>query len=263
MTLAYDRHGSGPPLLLVHGLGSCKEMWRPLIPQLSRDHDVVAVDMPGFGASPAGPRTVEGLAEALAAFMSGLGLERPAVAGNSLGGGVALVMGANGSAGSVCAVSPVGFVSRREGRYAQAVLVSTRLMSERLAPVADAVAGNAVLRTLLSAHVTARPWRIPAGDAAHWLRAYANATAFWELLEELDEWRAPVPRCPATIAWGEKDRLTIYSRQAPRSRRMLPGARHVTLRGCGHVPTWDDPEQVAEAITQAARSPRPRASAAA
>jgi pimeloyl-ACP methyl ester carboxylesterase len=248
VTLAYDRFGSGPPLLLVHGLGSCKEMWRPVLPRLAREREVVAVDMPGFGASPPGPRTVEGLAETLAGFMAGLGFERPAVAGNSLGGGVALVMGAIGAASSVCGLSPVGFVTKREGRYGQAVLVSTRGMAEVLAPVAGQLARSAATRTLLSAHIAARPWRIPPEDAAHWARMYAHAPAFWELLDALDDWRAPNPTCPTTIAWGEKDRLLIYSRQAPRARRVLPSARHVTLRGCGHVPTWDDPDQVASAI---------------
>jgi pimeloyl-ACP methyl ester carboxylesterase len=248
VTLAHDRRGSGPPLLLVHGLGSCKEMWRPVIPLLEREHEVVAVDMPGFGASSPGPRTVEGLADALGDFMAGLGLERPAVAGNSLGGAVALVMGAKGLAGAVCGVSPAGYVNKREGRYAQGVLVATRWMAERLAPRADRVARSAVLRTLLSSHVAARPWRIPADDTAHWTRMYAQAPAFWDLLDALDEWIAPLPTCPTTIAWGERDRLLIYSRQAPRARRALPSARHVTLRGCGHVPTWDDPEQVAAAI---------------
>jgi pimeloyl-ACP methyl ester carboxylesterase len=248
VTPAYERHGSGPPLLLVHGLGSCKEMWRPVIPRLALQREVVAVDMPGFGESPPGPTTIEGLAEALAGFMSDLGLEQPRVAGNSLGGGVALAMGAMGAASAVCGLSPVGFVNHREGRYAQGVLVSTRVLAEGLAPVADAFARRTALRTLLSAHVAARPWRIPADDTAHWTRMYASAPAFWELLEALDEWRAPVPSCPTTIAWGDRDRLLIYSRQAPRARRALPDARHVTVRGCGHVPTWDDPEQVADVL---------------
>jgi pimeloyl-ACP methyl ester carboxylesterase len=249
--LAYSRHGEGPPLLLLHGLGSCKEMWRPVIPRLAHDRDVVAVDMPGFGASPRGPLTVEGLAEAVAEFAAGLGLERPVVAGNSLGGGVALTMGGTGAASSVCAVSPVGFVSHREGKYAQAVLVTTRVLAERLAPVAPALARSAVLRTLLSAHIAARPWRIPAEDTAHWTRRCAEATAFWDLLEAAGGWRPPPPACPTTIAWGERDRLLIFSRQAPRARRWLPGGRHVVLRGCGHVPTWDDPEQVASVLLSA------------
>ena len=253
VTPSYERHGSGPPLLLVHGLGSCKEMWRPVIPRLAREREVVAVDMPGFGASPAGPKTVEGLADTLADFVSDLGLERPAVAGNSLGGGVALVMGAMGAAGAVCAVSPVGFMNKREGRYAQALLASTRAAAEALDPVADRMARSTVLRTLLSAHATARPWRVPPEDCAHWTRVYARAPAFWDLLKALDDWHAPVPSCPTTIAWGEKDRLLIYSRQAPRARRALPRARHVALRGCGHLPTWDDPHQVADVLLSASR----------
>jgi pimeloyl-ACP methyl ester carboxylesterase len=251
VTPAYDRLGSGPPLLLVHGLGSCKEMWRPLLPALAREREVVAVDMPGFGASPPGPRTVEGLAEALAAFVAELGLERPHVAGNSLGGGVALVMGSMGVCGSVCAVSPIGFMVGRERTYARALLAGTRAAAERLAPVAPKLARSAVLRTLLSSHAAARPWRIPPGDTAHWTRMYAQAPAFWDLLDALDEWIAPQPTCPTTIAWGDRDRLLIYSRQAPRARRVMPSARHVTLRGCGHVPTWDDPDQVARAILAA------------
>jgi pimeloyl-ACP methyl ester carboxylesterase len=253
VTLSYERQGSGPPLLLVHGLGSCKEMWRPVIPQLAREREVVAVDLPGFGASPPGPKTIDGLAGTLAGFVADLGLERPAVAGNSLGGAVALEMGATGAAASVCAVSPVGFVTTREGRYAQALLVSTRAAAVALDPVADKMARSAVLRTLLSAHATARPWRVPPADCAHWTRVYARAPAFWDLLKALDDWRAPVPSCPTTIAWGEKDRLLIYSRQAPRARRALPRARHVTLRGCGHVPTWDDPNVVADVLLSASR----------
>ena len=61
----------------------------------------------------------------------------------------------------------------------------------------------------------------------------------------------PPQLSPATVAWGERDRLLIFSRQAPRAQRMLPGARHVVLRGCGHVPTWDDPEQVARVLLEA------------
>jgi pimeloyl-ACP methyl ester carboxylesterase len=253
VTLAHDRLGSGPPLLLLHGIGMCKEVWRPVLPALAREREVVAVDMPGFGASPPGPRTVEALAEAVADFAAGLGLERPHVAGNSLGGGVALAMGAAGTTRSVCALSPIGFVAGREKAYGRAVLVGTRRISTALAPVAPRLARSAVMRTLLSLHATARPWRIPPEDCALWARAFAEAPAFWELLESLDGWQAPVPVCPATVAWGERDRLLIFSRQAPRARRRLPGARHVVLRGCGHVPTWDDPEQVASVLLSASR----------
>ena len=80
---------------------------------------------------------------------------------------------------------------------------------------------------------------------------YAEAPSFWALLRDAPGWQAPTPSCPTTVAWGNRDRLLIFSRQAPRARRALPAARHVVLRGCGHVPTWDDPEQVARAILEA------------
>ena len=251
LDLSHFRTGSGPPLLLLHGLGMGKVVWRPVIPTLAREREVVAIDLPGFGASPHGPRTVEGLAHAVAAFAAGSGLERPHVVGNSLGGAVALAMGAAGAARSVCALSPVGFAAGREGTYGRAVLMTTRGVSRVLRPVAAPLSRRAVLRTVLASQAAARPWRIPPSDIEEWAHNYAAAAAFWELLGAIDSWRAPVPECPTTVAWGERDRLLIFSRQAPRARRALPEARHVTLRGCGHVPTWDDPEQVARTILAA------------
>jgi len=56
-----------------------------------------------------------------------------------------------------------------------------------------------------------------------------------------------------TIAWGTKDRL-LLPRQARRAARSIPGARLVMLSGCGHVPTYDDPEQVARVLLDGSRS---------
>jgi pimeloyl-ACP methyl ester carboxylesterase len=251
--LAHEKAGSGPPLLLIHGLGSCKEMWRPVVPQLAREREVVMVDLPGFGESPAGPSTVEGLAGAVADFAAGLGFDRPHVAGNSMGGGIALALAASGQARSACAVSPIGFANDREAAYARVVLTLTRVLSSATAPVADAVCRSAASRAATFSHIAARPWRLPAGDAALWVRACADAPSFWDLLRDAPSWDARPPVVPTTVAWGDRDRLLIYSRQAPRARRRLPGAQHVTLAGCGHVPTWDDPEQVAAVILEASR----------
>lgn len=249
--LAHDRTGSGPPLLLVHGIGMSRVAWRPVVPLLARDREVIAVDLPGHGESPPGPVTMRGVADAVADTAAGLGLEDWRVAGNSLGGGVALDLAASGRVRSACAVSPVGFAAGREPAYARGVLAATRFMARGLLPVIGPVASSRVLRTSLCAHVAARPWRLPAADAEVWTRDYATAVSFWALLRDVPDWHAAPPRCPTTVAWGDKDRLLIYSRQAPRARRRLPGARHVTLHGCGHVPMWDDPEQVAATILAA------------
>lgn len=222
-----------------------------MTPLLAREREVVAVDLPGFGSSPPGPHTVTGLAAAVAEFADALGLDRPHVAGNSMGGGIALELGALGRARSACAISPIGFANDREATYARAVLAATRVLSVAIAPRVEPVVRHPAFRTAAFSHVAARPWRLPAGEAAVWVRACAEAPAFWDLLRSAPSWDAPVPSCPTTVAWGDRDRLLIYSRQAPRARRRLPRARHVTLTGCGHLPTYDDPEQVARAILEA------------
>jgi pimeloyl-ACP methyl ester carboxylesterase len=254
MEIAQQRAGSGEPLLLIHGIGSQWQMWEPVIDALAREHEVVAIDLPGFGDSP----PLDGVAptvEALADAVAGLGLDRPHIAGNSLGGAVALELGARGVARSVCALSPAGFAAGREQGYAKAVLRLSRLGARALKPVARQAMASAAGRTLLAWHLLAQPWRQPPDAGAGALRALAGATGFETTLEHVADWQAPVPRCPTTIAWGEHDRVLIYSRQFPRARRRIPDAEHVVLRGCGHVPTWDDPALVAHVIRSAAYSP--------
>jgi pimeloyl-ACP methyl ester carboxylesterase len=255
MTLAHVRRGSGPPLALIHGIGSQWQMWEPVLERLSREREVVALDLPGFGDSEehrARP-TVEALAGVVAEFLDGIGLAGAHVAGNSLGGGVALQLARMGVARSACLLSPAGFVNHREGVYARTLLMESRRVAKLTADRAELVCAGPVRRTLTFSHLAARPWRIPPGEAAGALRNLAHSPGFETVFEAIEDfrWTGPEPSCPVTVAWGEKDRVLIYSRQAPRARRRLPSARHVTLTGCGHVPTWDDPEQVAQVLLAA------------
>ena len=93
MTLAFDRAGDGPPLVLLHGVGHRRQAWHPVLDRLTPHRDVIMVDLPGHGDSPPlrtkGPVVEEMLAEVLALFDE-LGLHRPHIAGNSLGGRIAL-----------------------------------------------------------------------------------------------------------------------------------------------------------------------------
>jgi pimeloyl-ACP methyl ester carboxylesterase len=247
--LAHSRTGSGPPIVLLHGIGLDRAVWDPVVPILAREHEVVAVDLPGFGASEplAGQPTVEALAEAVET----LGLERPHVAGNSLGGGIAIELGRRGWAGSVCAISPIGFAAGRERAYARATLKAIHAMARALDGHAGAAYGGTARRTALMSVAVSRPWNVPAPAAAHMNRSMARAPGWDATLPVVTSWRPAMPACATTIAWAEKDRLLLAGRQAPRAKRWLPGARHVTLVGCGHVPMWDDPEQVAQAILDA------------
>src|ERR1700749_4811718 len=111
MTIAYDRTGAGPPLVLLHPLGADRRVWDPIAGPLRASHEVIAVDLPGFGESPQLPHTTptpRALAEAVAALLRDLGIERPHVVGNSLGGWVALELALAGAAGRVTAPPPAG-----------------------------------------------------------------------------------------------------------------------------------------------------------
>src|SRR4051812_25412639 len=163
MALAHVRRGSGPPLVLIHGIGSQWQMWQPVLEQVSREREVVALDLPGFGDSAeyeARP-TVEALAAAVAEFLDGIGLAGAHAAGNSLGGGVALALARMGEARSACVLSPAGFGNMREGRYARALLMNSRRAAQRAEPHAELLTRGPVRRMLAFAHLTARPWRIP------------------------------------------------------------------------------------------------------
>ncbi|MGI9080653.1 MAG: alpha/beta fold hydrolase [Thermoleophilaceae bacterium] len=113
LTLAYDRAGSGEPLVLVHPLGADRTAWEPVMQPLADEHDVLAVDMPGFGESAELAERVAATPEAIAgtilATLDSLGLAAAHVAGISLGGWVALELAKTGRALSVTAINPAGF----------------------------------------------------------------------------------------------------------------------------------------------------------
>src|SRR3954451_6778365 len=172
MTLAHVRRGSGPPLVLIHGIGSQWQMWEPVLERRSREREVVALDLPGFGDSEehrARP-TVEALAGVAAEFLDGLGLAGAHVAGNSLGGGVALQLARMGEVRSACLLSPAGFVNHREGVYARTLLMESRRTAKLLRNHVDLACGGPARRTLAFAHLCGRPWRVPAEAAAGAMR---------------------------------------------------------------------------------------------
>jgi len=96
MSLAYERAGSGPSLVLLHGLGHRRQGWAAVRDKLTPHRDVISVDLPGHGQSPplrtGGQAPVEAIAEQIAMMLSELGLSRPHLAGNSLGGTIALTL---------------------------------------------------------------------------------------------------------------------------------------------------------------------------
>src|SRR2546430_6322286 len=90
MKLNHHRAGSGEPLVLIHGIGSRWQMWEPVLGAVEAEREVIALDLPGFAGSPppppGTPPGVDSLTRLVSEFLDELGLDRPHVAGNSLGG---------------------------------------------------------------------------------------------------------------------------------------------------------------------------------
>jgi pimeloyl-ACP methyl ester carboxylesterase len=229
------------------------EAWRPVLGALARRHEVVALDLPGFGRSPplAGSEpTVAALADAVEAELDAAGFELPHLAGNSLGGRVVLELARRGRARTAVALSPASMTTHREQAYGSALLRTSDFLFGRLAPYAVPIARSTLLRTALFWPVAARPWRLSPEQAVATIRSVAAATAFRATLHASVEARAEglsEIEVPVLIAWGSRDRL-LLPRQARRFVRAIPGAELRWLPGLGHVPMWDDPALVAETI---------------
>ena len=258
MELSHHRRGSGPPLVLVHGIGSRWQVWLPILDRLAGRYDVIALDLPGFGASaswpPGGtaPGSVPHLADLVTGFLDGLRVRSPAVAGSSLGGGVALELGRRGVARSVTAFAPVGFYGPAGARWCQAVVGAARAGGTLLSPVLPPLMRTRAGRTALCGIFYARPGRLDPSECVADARSLVAAPGFTKARRELGSWRfdpgEPVG-VPVTIAWGTRD-LVLPCRQAARARRLLPQARHVRLEGCGHLPFGDDPATCARLLIE-------------
>jgi pimeloyl-ACP methyl ester carboxylesterase len=245
MPLGYDRRGSGDPLLLIHPLGGDRRIWSPVIGLLAPERDVVAVDLPGFGSSQPLANGSAPNPAALAAVVDGLvrdlGIDRPHVAGNSLGGWVALELAAAGRARSVTTIAAAGLWRRP--------LEPKRPVAHRaaraLGPLLPALLAVPAVRRLALTTSFAHPERVPREEALRLVRAYGEAPGFADVSRAMRAGRFEgLERIavPVTLAWGEHDRLVSPPRQVPAN------VTTVLLEGCGHVPMWDDPEQVARIL---------------
>jgi pimeloyl-ACP methyl ester carboxylesterase len=247
MQLNHHRGGSGEPLVLMHGIGMQWQAFNGLIGPLSRERDVIALDLPGFGGSPTlpigTPPHPKALADAVEGFLDLHGIERPVLGGLSLGGWVALELAKRGRARAVVVISPVGFASPVEQLTLRAQLVLARRIPQ-LAPglverLVRTRAGKAVMLSGMIGH----PSRVPYEDAMAMNRAVVAARGYAGTLRiitrdcfsggnEVD--------VPVTVVWGTRDRLLSH-RQARRALAQLPRSRHVPLEGAGHLPMWDEP----------------------
>lgn len=264
--LTYDRRGEGPPLLLVHGLGSARTVWRPLVDRLARRFDTIAVDLPGHGDSPALPHTEPATPRRLALrverLLDALGLDRVDVVGNSLGGWVSLEIAADGRARSVTALAPAG-LNHRPMLSQPRVLRQGRIAAWAAAPIAPTLLRSRAVRAVGFRSTSAAPGAIPYDDAVESVRRHAAAPGYPAALDGIlggqftraDQIGADVA---VTIVRGDRD--YVLPERNHENHALAPDhALWVRLPRCGHVPQWDAPGAVARLVVQtAARAGDPR-----
>ena len=267
--LAYTRTGSGEPMVLLHGLGSWRHAWDPVIPALAERFDVIAVDLPGFGDSPpivpsrgtfaAGPArkgpevSPAALAAAVAGLLDDLGLTRPHLAGNSLGGWVALELAKIREPASVTLLSPAGLWRGRIPLYDRISLQGSRWMCRHFDGMLYLLVGNSLGRAIVLGQTHGRPIRMSPGLARATIRAMATGEGFEAVMRSTiaSPYRAGPPiAAPVTVAFGSRDLLL---RRRSRHLDQLPDdVRTGSLPRSGHVPMADNPAAVVDLILQGA-----------
>jgi len=268
-SVSYVEAGSGPVLLLIHGIAGTCGNWREVVEPLARDHTVIAPDFPGHGSSDAGggDYSLGALASGLRDLLLTLGHERATLVGHSLGGGVAmqlsyqhpemierLVLVSSGGLGPE--VSPVLraaalpgadlFISLTAGAGRQAGSVLGRgLAAVGLRPNADVAevargyasledpARRAAFLDTLKAVVGTGGQRIAAGDRLYLAEAV-----------------------PVLIVWGARDSI-IPARHGEDAHRAVPGSRLEIFEDVGHMPQLEAPGRFVAVLERFLRETEP------
>jgi pimeloyl-ACP methyl ester carboxylesterase len=252
------RGGSGEPLLLLHGITVTWRTWKPVLPLLEKQYDVIAPTLLGHsGAAPLAdgvPASQEALVDGVEAELDSLGLDRVHIAGNSLGGWISLELARRGRARSVTVFSPAGaFTSNlRLATLTTGIRVGLDT-ADALGPRLEAVARKPWGKRLLLAQQVAHPQRFPTEDLVADIRALRNVPVVRPLLGVLGDkplQPLPDPGCPVRVVWARHDRVIPYGVYGEPLLRQLPTAELLFLDDVGHVPMSDDPDAVARLIME-------------
>ena len=255
MTLNVERHGNGRPLLLVHGLGGSVRSWDPIAPALARSRELVLIDLPGHGRSPAlaGRQTIAAFADAIEAFVREQSLQGVDLVGSSVGARLVLELSRRGVGGHCVALDPGGFWHGWETPFFHYTLAASIRLLRLLKPALPFLSRHALTRALLLVQLTARPSFLPAGVVLTELQSLVATPVFDAMLRELaigplQEGTASPPG-RITIGWGRNDRL-LLPRQAPRAQLAFPSASLHWFDDCGHFPQWDQPQETVRVILE-------------
>jgi len=263
--LHYVERGSGPPILLVHGLAAqMRSFARPLLDDLARDHRIVLVDRPGSGYSRRAPGASARLsvqADAIAGLIAALGLDRPLIVGHSLGGAVALATALNHpeAVGALALVTPLTQVQKEVPEVFRGLVILSpalrRLVSWTVAVPLAVAKGEETLREVF--HPEPVPAEFPvegggllAGRPNNFYEASSDLVAINKDLPGMVA-RYPDLRLPVRILYARQDNLLDYRVHGERTARDIPGAELELVEG-GHMLPFTQPERTADFIRKSA-----------
>lgn len=255
MTLSHDIAGTGPVLVLVHGVVHRRQAWNSVLDLLTPYRTVVTVDLPGHGETAALAHSDQGISAALfdevQAFVESVARPgtRAHIAGNSLGGYLALGLAARGVVASATALSPAGFWnSPTDQARSMMTFKALRLLARGMGSHAPAALRYKAIRYPALSAFFAHPSRISYESAVvDTASLTTNAMLDTDLTDQFSFPPVSNPPVPVTVAWGSRDLvLPVYQRRNVTG--VFPHARIIKVPGVGHVPMTDNPELIASIL---------------
>lgn len=254
----FEEQGEGRPLILLHGIGMSSTAWKPVMPLLAESRRVIAFDTAGFGKTPPLRNgitpTMPHLVNALRDNLHQLGITEPVdMAGNSMGGYMALEAAKCGLARTVVALSPAGLWQHSTAPHIKHVFGSMRFCARHFpAMTRRAMASPLIREVALAVPLGSGARRLSPDDALRAAQEFANATGFDETFAHTSAFRGGQHiDIPLTVAFGTRDWL--ITRSAQRRDELPAHTRWLNPRGWGHVPMWQDPAGVTHVILDGIR----------
>jgi pimeloyl-ACP methyl ester carboxylesterase len=251
--------GVGKPLLLIHGLGSSNRAWQLILDALAAERSVIAIDLPGHGATPAerDSGTFEGLVGSVERYLAANDLTGIDVVGSSMGARIVLELARRGKVGNVVALDPGGFWRGWERSFFRTTIGLSARLLRVLRPRLPAISRSAAARTALLAQLSAKPAALPPELVCAELTGITDTPTFDALVHDLatgPEQKGPAadPSPRIAIGWGRHDRLCL-PRQAARALAAFPSATLHWFDHSGHFPMWDMPRATTALILQATK----------
>ncbi|MEA3053154.1 MAG: hypothetical protein QOG72_2057 [Sphingomonadales bacterium] len=265
--LHYVEQGSGPPIVMIHGLGGqLRNFGRPMVEDLARDYRVIRVDRPGSGYSPRGSGTSARLrvqAETIAEFIRILKLDRPLIVGHSLGGALALSLALNhpdvvGGLALVAPLTQVQSIGDVPPVFKPLVIRSPALrktVAWTLATPMGMMKAEEALKEVFAPEPVPADFGIEGGGllAMRPSNFYASSTDLVDLEGELEGMvsRYPTLTAPVGILYARGDNLLDYKLHGERTASEIEGARIELVEG-GHMLPFTQPELTAAFVRRAA-----------